>query len=324
MARRLAAPRRDRTRLKKSTRASAGIRETSAADFEAIFRFSMDGVILTIPDGRILTANRAACEMLRLTEDEILRRGRQGLADPSDGGWARSVAERERNGQVRAELSFIRGDGTTFVAEVSSNVFVNADGEQRTCIVFQEITDRVGQREAQDRLIEELRALSMVDELTGIRNRRGLESGAGALLAIADRQHEVVEVLFIDIDDLKEINDTRGHLAGDEAIRAVAGALQRSVRATDLVARVGGDEFVVLLLHADESSGDFVSQRIVWELKQSAVPGPGSVSVSVGWAEREPGSKRSMADLLAEADRLMYASRAERRNHRTDELPEVG
>jgi diguanylate cyclase (GGDEF)-like protein/PAS domain S-box-containing protein len=284
MARRLAAPRRDWTRPEESTRASAGIREISAADFEAIFRFSMDGVMLTIPDGRILTANRAACEILRLTEDEILRRGRQGLADPSDGGWARSVAERERNGQVRAELSFIRDDGTTFVAELSSNVFVNVDGEQRTCIVFQDITDRVGQRQAQDRFVEELRALSMVDELTGIRNRRGLESGAEALLAIADRQHEVIQVLFIDIDDLKGINDTRGHLAGDEAIRAVARALQHSVRATDLVARVGGDEFVVLLHDADESSGDFVSQRIVWELEQSAVPGSGSVSVSVGWA----------------------------------------
>lgn len=90
------------------------------------------------------------------------------------------------------------------------------------------------------------------------------------------------------------------------------------------MARVGGDEFVVLLLDTGESSGDFVSQRIVWELEQSAVPGPGSVSVSVGWAEREPGSERSLADLLAEADRLMYASRAERRNHRADELPEVG
>lgn len=324
MARRLAAPKRDQTGLEESTRLTSKSRQLSAADLEAIFRFSMDGVMLTIPDGRILAANRAACEMLGLTEDEILRRGRQGLADPSDDGWGRSVAERERNGQVRAELSFIRGDGTTFVADVSSNVFANADGEQRTCIVFQDITDRVGLREAQDRLVEELRALSMVDALTGIRNRRGLESGAEALLAIADRQHEVIQVLFIDIDDLKEINDTRGHLAGDEAIRAVAGALQRSVRATDLVARVGGDEFVVLLHDANESSGDFVSQRIVWELQRSVVPRSGTASVSVGWAEREPGSKRSMADLLAEADRLMYASRAERRNHRADELPEVG
>jgi PAS domain-containing protein len=86
MARRLATPRRDRTRPEESTRASAGIHEISAADFEAIFRFSMDGVMLTIPDGRILTANRAACEMLLLTEDEILRRGRQGLA-----GWLRTT-----------------------------------------------------------------------------------------------------------------------------------------------------------------------------------------------------------------------------------------
>jgi PAS domain-containing protein len=86
MARRLAAPRRDRTGLEESTRLTSESRQLSAADLEAIFRFSMDGVVVTIPDGRILAANRAACEMLGLTEDEILRRGRQVLA-----GWLRTT-----------------------------------------------------------------------------------------------------------------------------------------------------------------------------------------------------------------------------------------
>ena len=220
-------------------------------DYEAIFRFSMDAVMLTIPDGRILAANPAACEMLRLSEDEIIRRGRRGITDPSDERWASSVAQRARNGHVRSELSFLRGDGTRFVADMSSNVFADADGEQRTCTVFRDVTDRVEQREDQARLVEELRGLSMVDELTGIRNRRGLMSGAAALLAVADRKHEHVQALFIDVDNLKELNDHHGHPAGDEALKAVAGALQRSVRATDLVARVGGDEFVALILGAD-------------------------------------------------------------------------
>jgi diguanylate cyclase (GGDEF)-like protein/PAS domain S-box-containing protein len=283
-------------------------------DYEAIFRFSMDAVMLTTPDGRIIAANPAACEMLRLSEDEIIRRGRRGITDPSDGRWAPCVAERARNGHVRSELSFRRGDGTTFIADMSSNVFTDADGAQRTCVVFRDVTDRVRQREDQARLIEELRGLSMVDELTGIRNRRGLMSGAGALLAVADRKHEEVQALFIDVDNLKELNDLHGHRAGDDALKAVAGALQRSVRATDLVARVGGDEFVALILDADAASGEFVSHRILAELGRTAIPGVGGVSVSVGRADRRPGSKRTTEDLMAEADKLMYASRAERRH----------
>ena len=282
-------------------------------DYEAIFRFSMDAVMLTIPDGRILAANPAACEMLRLSEDEIIRRGRRGITDPSDERWASSVAQRARHGHVRSELSFLRGDGTRFVADMSSNVFADADGEQRTCTVFRDVTDRVEQREDQARLVEELRGLSMVDELTGIRNRRGLMSGAAALLAVADRKHEHVQALFIDVDNLKELNDHHGHPAGDEALKAVAGALQRSVRATDLVARVGGDEFVALILGADVASGEFVSHRIVAELRHAAIRGAGFISVSIGQATRKPGSKRTAGDLIAEADKVMYASRAERR-----------
>ncbi|HXZ83804.1 MAG TPA: sensor domain-containing diguanylate cyclase [Acidimicrobiales bacterium] len=281
-------------------------------DYEAMYQFSMDAVMLTVPDGRILAANPAACEMLLLSEDELIRRGRQGVADPSDQRWAASIAERQRLGQVRSELSFRRGDGTTLTAEVASNVFINADGEQRSCVVFRDITERIQQVEQQARLVEEFRGLSLLDELTGVRNRRGLKSGAEALLAIADRQHASVQALFIDVDNLKELNDRHGHRTGDDALIAVARALQRCVRAADLVARVGGDEFIVLMLDADASFGEIVSRRIVAELERSSVPGTEPVSVSIGRATREPGTQRPVQDLMAEADKLMYASRAER------------
>jgi diguanylate cyclase (GGDEF)-like protein/PAS domain S-box-containing protein len=278
-----------------------------------MYRFSLDGFMLTVPDGRILAANPAACKMLRLDEDEIIRRGRPGLTDPSDERWESSVAERQRHGRVRTELSFLRGDGTTFVAETTSNVFTNADGEQRTCVVLRDVTERIDQIERQSRLLEEFRGLSLIDELTGIRNRRGLMSGAEALVAVADRRHLSIQALFIDVDNLKELNDLHGHHAGDEALVAVARAMQHSVRAVDLVARVGGDEFVVLILGAGESLGGVVSRRIVSELETTSIPGTEAVRVSIGQASREPGTRRPVDDLLAEADKLMYASRAERR-----------
>jgi diguanylate cyclase (GGDEF)-like protein/PAS domain S-box-containing protein len=286
-------------------------------EYETIYRFSLDGMMLTVPDGRILAANPAACRMLLFDEEEIIRLGRQGLADPNDDRWEAAVATRARHGRTRAELSFRRGDGTTCIVDLTSNVFTNFDGEQRTCIVFRDVTDRVGLLEHQARLVEELRGLSLVDELTGIRNRRGLTSGAEVLLAVADRTRKKVQVLFIDVDNLKEINDIHGHRRGDEALQSVARALQRSVRASDLVARIGGDEFVGLILDADDVSGEILIQRIVSELSHDAVPGMKPVSVSIGRASREPGSRRSMDDLMAEADQLMYASRLARRR-RTD------
>jgi diguanylate cyclase (GGDEF)-like protein/PAS domain S-box-containing protein len=292
-------------------------RRLGLEDYEAIFRFSLEAVMLTVPDGRILAANPAACRMLRLDEDEIIRLGRQGIADPNDDRWDAAIASRAREGHDRSELSFRRGDGTTFIADLTSNVFTNADGEQRTCVVFQDVTDQVGELERQTRLVEELRGLALVDELTGIRNRRGLVSGAEALLAIADRNGKNVQALFIDVDNLKELNDVHGHQTGDEALKSVAGALQRSVRASDLVARVGGDEFVALILDADAASGEIVAHRIVSELEGAAPPGAKPVSVSIGKASREPGTNRSMEDLLAEADQLMYAGRAERRRRDT-------
>lgn len=205
-------------------------RQLSLEDYEAIYRFSLDGVMLTVPDGRILAANPAACQMLRLEEDEIIRLGRQGLADPNDDRWDLALASRAPHGHSRAELSFRRGDGTTFIADLTSNIFTTSDGETRTCIVFHDVTDRVGELQHQARLVEELRGLSLVDDLTGVRNRRGLMSGAEILLAIADRTHKNLQALFIDVDNLKELNDLHGHRRGDEALQSVARALQRSVR----------------------------------------------------------------------------------------------
>ena len=285
--------------------------------YEAIFRFSLDAVMLTVPNGRVLAANPAACEMLRLDEDEIIRRGRLGIADPSDDRWAVAIATRERLGHNRSELSFLRGDGTTFVADVASNAFTDENGELRTCVVFHDITEHLDEIERQVRLVEEFRGLSLVDELTGIRNRRGLMSGAEALLAIADRNHQSVQALFIDVDDLKELNDLHGHQAGDEALVAVARALHDSVRAADLVARIGGDEFVVLVLDADDPFAEVVIRRIVATIERTALPGAKPLSVSVGRASRKPGSARPVEDLLAEADMVMYASRAERRRRET-------
>lgn len=108
----------------------------------AMFARSLDAVMFTAPDGRILAANPAACQILGLSEQEIRKRGRSGLADPTDTRWATGLREREATGRFYGELSMLRGDGSTFAAEVSSAVFESEFGEPRTVVVFRDVTAR--------------------------------------------------------------------------------------------------------------------------------------------------------------------------------------
>jgi diguanylate cyclase (GGDEF)-like protein len=158
---------------------------------------------------------------------------------------------------------------------------------------------------------------SYTDALTGLPNRRSLDLQVEARLEAAERCHSCVSVVVLDLDRLKEINDTYGHEAGDLALRSVAAALRSAVRQDDLSARFAGDEFVVVLSDCDAEQ----EERRVREL-QSAVgahpfePRPGvriSLSISAGPA-RFPDDGRTFEELLGVADERMYRDKAGRRS----------
>ena len=109
---------------------------------QAIWDHSLDALLLTAPDGRIFAANPAACSLFGHTEAEICRLGRAGLLDLSDPLLAESLAERERTGQVRQELMFIRADGSRFSGEVTSAVFTVQGGQARTSVIIRDVTER--------------------------------------------------------------------------------------------------------------------------------------------------------------------------------------
>ena len=109
--------------------------------YRSIFESNLDGVLLTQPDGSILSANRRACEMLRMTEEEIIRAGRAGVV-VDDERLRAAIAERAKTGKWRGELTVRRMDGSTFSAGVSSNVFTAADGTTRTAMVIHDVTER--------------------------------------------------------------------------------------------------------------------------------------------------------------------------------------
>jgi PAS domain S-box-containing protein len=134
-----------------------------------MFQNSLDGVMLTSPDGTILDANPAACKILGRTREEILKEGRQGLMDPSDPRLAALVAEREQKGRAHGELLARHKDGTVFPLEISSVVFKARDGNTRTCIVIRDISERKAAEAERERLIGELQeALVRVKTLSGL------------------------------------------------------------------------------------------------------------------------------------------------------------
>lgn len=273
--------------------------------YEAIFENSLDAVMFTVPDGRVLAANPAACALLGLGEDEVIRLGRLGLVDMSDDRWIAAVAERARSGRVRAEVPFRRADGSSFVADLTSVRFYTSQGEERACVIFRDVSERAALLERQARLLAELEQLAVLDDLTGLRNRRGFLAAAAEVLAIADRQRAAIEVLFIDLDGLKDINDRHGHHAGDVALASVARAIRDSIRSVDVAARLGGDEFVVLAFDTNRSAGRVIADRIRSELAgRSGLPFP--VRVTIGSASRYRGRAETIEDLLAASDADMY------------------
>ena len=176
---------------------------------------------------------------------------------------------------------------------------------------------RFGRRSSLDTAAEsvsKVAELSVQDPLTGLANRRGLEVLGEEVLVIARHAGSGVSVAFIDVDGLKDVNDTHGHDRGDDLLLSVARALRTTCRTTDVIARWGGDEFVVLSLGLP-SSPESWEARLMAQLQ--ADPGvPTSMwqpSLSIGLAHHPPGSAEGIEPLLMRADKDMYERRSVRR-----------
>ncbi|MEP0949727.1 MULTISPECIES: GGDEF domain-containing protein [Cyanophyceae] len=152
-----------------------------------------------------------------------------------------------------------------------------------------------------------MRLLSLTDELTGLHNRRGFFLLAEQQLKLATRLKTAFNVLFIDLDGLKQINDLQGHETGDVALWAAANVLKRTFRESDLVARLGGDEFVVLAPGNSEER-DQLQHRLQDGIDQfnQQREAPFQLSMSIGSYIYETGETRSLEDILALADQQMY------------------
>jgi diguanylate cyclase (GGDEF)-like protein len=169
-----------------------------------------------------------------------------------------------------------------------------------------------------EKLAAQLEQLSLEDELTDLHNRRGLDLLGGNAVARAARDGSPLCVLFMDVDGLKAINDGFGHAAGDTALLTTAGILRDKVRETDIVGRIGGDEFAAVLVGVSAGEAEALCERVRRAAAASS-SGEHPLTVSIGVAALERGEVETLDDLIAAADRAMYDGRRTRRRARRPE-----
>jgi diguanylate cyclase (GGDEF)-like protein/PAS domain S-box-containing protein len=187
-------------------------------------------------------------------------------------------------------------------------------------ITERKLADQRAQEQADqlEKLAAQLEQLSLEDELTDLYNRRGLDLLGGNAVSRAARDGSPLSVLFMDLDGLKTINDGFGHAAGDAALVTAAQILRDTVRVTDIVGRIGGDEFAAVLVGVSALEAEELCDRVRRAAYASA-PSEHSLTVSIGVAALEAGELETLDDLIAAADRAMYAGRRVRRRARTPE-----
>jgi diguanylate cyclase (GGDEF)-like protein/PAS domain S-box-containing protein len=288
--------------MERIKRAERGL-QASEVRYRRLFEAAQDGIlILDAATGEIDDANPFLINMLGYTREEILGKKLWELGAFKDAEACKAAFEElQRTGYVRCEdLPLTTKDGRDVTVEVVSNVYVVNHHKVIQCN-FRDITER-------KRLEEKLQSMSLVDDLTGLNNRRGFLALAQQQLKIAERTKQKVLLFFTDLDNLKQINDTSGHQEGDNALVETAAILKETFRKSDIMGRVGGDEFAVLAIDSTDETGDVLRNRL-----QSALDAFSklksrkyTLSLSTGVARSDPENPSSLDELMTRADKLMY------------------
>jgi diguanylate cyclase (GGDEF)-like protein len=177
-------------------------------------------------------------------------------------------------------------------------------GEVDAKLLFRAIRYAIERHQMQS----ELRSLSLTDELTGLYNRRGFSTLAAQHLKLARRTGQSFLIVFADLDDLKHINDTYGHAEGDAVLIATANLLRKSFRESDIVARYGGDEFLILVTDASYENKAQIYKRINRHVEEINAGSQVNCyfSLSLGVVAYEPSQELNLEKLVAEADKALY------------------
>jgi diguanylate cyclase (GGDEF)-like protein/PAS domain S-box-containing protein len=254
-----------------------------------------DGVAAIDREWRVTYTNSVAEELVKKPRSELLGRDLREVLPGLETSFFYDNYERALREQVPVHF---QGASHMVDAWLDVRAYPSPDG---LTILFRDDTER-------HQTEERLRSLSILDELTGLYNRRGFFTLAEQHCKLAERNRRGALLVFLDLDGLKQINDTLGHVAGDQAIVAVSEALRQSFRESDILGRLGGDEFAALALETDLGVGPRLLERLRACLEEynAASTLIRSLAVSVGTAYFDPNDHCGIEELIARADREMY------------------
>jgi diguanylate cyclase (GGDEF)-like protein/PAS domain S-box-containing protein len=265
-----------------------------------------DGVFVLDDRDRLVDANPQAMKILGWTQPPIGQRAEQVFAawkEVRDGCQMTAGAD-----PVKIEIQHIIDDQSVYF---DINITALRD-EMRSnigrLIVLHDITAR---KQLEEKLLE----LSLVDELTGLNNRRGFFVLAAQFIQMAKRMNLKAALIFADLDGMKIINDTFGHAEGDRALIETAALLRSASRSSDLLARLGGDEFVLLAIETNDNSTQAMLNRLESRLEafNSQESRKYPISISFGVAHYDPAQPNPLDEILKEADHSMYAQKQAKR-----------
>jgi diguanylate cyclase (GGDEF)-like protein/PAS domain S-box-containing protein len=272
--------------------------------YRDLFENSTDLIQCISPDGSFIYVNNSWRKTLGYDDNEIDKLNIFDLIKPDCIDECMEKFKRILTGEHldHIETTFISKDGREILLEGNVNCKFEDGLPTSTRGIFRDITKRKA-------LEKKLHNLSITDELTGLLNRRGFVTMAEKQLNIAERSKSKLYFLYADLDNLKNINDTLGHDAGDEIIVEVAKILNKTFRKSDIIGRLGGDEFSILQVEIPQKAniGSTIA-RLQKNIDQFNANHDKDyeLSLSVGTVVYDPNTPLSLSKLISSADKLMY------------------
>lgn len=267
-------------------------------------------------DERILEANQSVYDLLGYAKSELAGKTLQNITHPDDLDTDLEQLDKLLGGEIRAyqvEKRYLHRDGHYIWGLLGRSLVRDEHGDSRYFIY--QIQDISGRKALEEQLLRRAHH----DSLTGLHNRAAFEEQVERALSFAERNEVSLALLFLDLDDSKRVNDTLGHGVGDRLLVEVAKRLLACVRAEDTVARIGGDEFCVLLEGLVDTDGALqAAERAKQCLGDPFVLGTHHLprlTASIGIVVKSPGERPSAERLLNEADTAMYRAKRSGKAH---------
>ena len=299
-------------------RTADAARRQAEQRFAAAFEHAPIGVAITgmrgADRGRYLHANETFARLVGRKPGELDGMTFDELTHPDDlQDGAETLARLDRNETIEIEKRYLHRDERAISVLVSATPILDeTDGEPLYCV------SQVLDLSERKRFESQLRHLADHDALTGLYNRQRFGSELARIVDESHRYNRAFALLALDLDGFKLVNDTFGHPVGDELITRIGGLLRQSVRDTDIIARVGGDEFAIILHEAGEAQAITVAEKVLDAIRRGGLVQRGTqharVTSSIGITTLDGNGQLTSEELVVQGDIAMYEAKSEGRD----------